>query len=383
MGALSGFKIIELTGLGPCPMAGMLLADMGAEVICIDRSTELPDLNQKDMSRRGKKSMVIDLKKPEGRELLLQLVAKADALIEGFRPGVTERLGIGPEECLAVNPKLVYGRMTGWGQTGPLALRAGHDINYISLNGALASVGPAGQKPVVPVNLVGDFGGGAMFLVTGVLAALLEAQKSGKGQVVDAAMVEGAANLMWMCHSYHAVNLWDMTKRGTNLLDGAAFFYDTYETADGRYVAIGAIEPQFFTALVEKAGLDPARFNLEDQMNEALWPELKAELAAVMRTKTRDQWCALLDGSDACFTPVLDAVEAPDHPHNQARHNYLEIDGYLQPAPAPRFSRTPSVVRHGLHQPGVDNDAVLAEFGFSAGDINALSEAGVIQKYQG
>lgn len=380
MGVLSGYRIIELTGLGPCPMAGMLLADMGAEVICIDRNVELDPLNKKDMSRRGKKSMVIDLKKPQGRELLLKLVKTADALIEGFRPGVMERLGLGPDVCQEVNPALVYGRMTGWGQTGPLAHTAGHDINYISLSGALHAVGPAGKKPVVPVNLIGDFGGGAMFLVTGVLGALLEAKGSGKGQVVDAAMVEGAANLMWMCHSYQAVNLWDLSQRGSNILDGGAFFYDTYETADGRYISVGPYEPQFFTLFVEKAGLDKFMFSLENQMNEKLWPVLKQELAAVIRQKTRDEWAAIFDGSDACVAPVLSALEAPNHPHNQARENYLEIDGYLQPAPAPRFSRTPSGVKHGLHEPGADNRTVLESLGFTAEEIDQLEQSEVVKR---
>lgn len=379
MGALSGYRIIELAGMGPCPMAGMLFADMGAEVICVDRSGEFNPLYAKDMSRRGKKSVVINLKNAEGRSALLKLVASADALIEGFRPGVTEQLGIGPDECFKVNPALVYGRMTGWGQTGPLAHTAGHDINYIALSGALHAIGVRDQKPVVPLNLVGDFGGGTMFLVTGVLAALLEAKNSGRGQVVDAAMVDGAANLMWMCHSFHAAGLWDFRQRGVNTLDGGAFFYDTYETADGKYVAVGAIEPQFFTTLVERAGLDPDIFTVRTQMDAARWPELKQELARVFKQKTRDQWCDLLEPSDACFAPVLSADEAPQHRHNQARQSYIVVDGYLQPAPAPRFSRTPSQVLHGLRQPGEDTRQVLCSLGLSDQEIQALRDQGAVR----
>jgi alpha-methylacyl-CoA racemase len=379
MGALSGYRIIELAAMGPCPMAGMLFADMGADVICVDRSGELNPMYAKDMSRRGKKSVIINLKNPEGRDALLKLVASADALIEGFRPGVAEQLGIGPDDCFKVNPALVYGRMTGWGQTGPLAHTAGHDINYIALSGALHAIGVRDQKPVVPLNLVGDFGGGTMFLVTGVLAALLEAKNSGKGQIVDAAMVDGAASLMWMCHSFHAVGLWDFSQRAVNILDGGAFFYDTYETADGKYVAVGAIEPQFFSTLVERAGLDPGVFAVKTQMDAARWPELKQELARIFKQKTRDQWCELLEHSDACFAPVLSAEEAPQHRHNQARHSYIEVDGYLQPAPAPRFSRTPSQVVHGLHQAGEDTRQVLSSLGMSDHEIQALRDRGAVR----
>ncbi|GAB3097296.1 CoA transferase [Aestuariicella hydrocarbonica] len=379
MGPLSGYRVIELAGLGPCPMAGMLLADMGAEVICIDRGGNLPPLYTEDMSRRGKKSIVVNLKSPQGRETLLQLIATADVLIEGFRPGVTEKLGIGPQDCHAVNPALVYGRMTGWGQTGPLAHNAGHDINYISITGALHAIGVKGQKPVVPLNLVGDFGGGTMFLVSGVLAALLEAKNSGKGQVVDAAMVDGAANLMWMCHSFHASNMWNFNERGVNMLDGGAFYYDTYETADGKYVAIGAIEPQFFTTLVEKGGLDPDIFNLHTQNDADQWDAKKAILAEVIKQKSRDEWCALLENTDACFSPVLTAHEAFDYPHNRERDAYIELDGYKQPAPAPRFSRTRSEVRHGQHPPGHDTRTVLEHLGLSGDAIQTLLEQGAVE----
>ncbi|MBL4826254.1 MAG: CoA transferase [Spongiibacteraceae bacterium] len=378
MGVLSGYRVIELAGMGPCPMAGMLLADMGAEVIVVDRGTQLDPLNAKDMSRRGKKSIVINLKSDEGRKIALDLVASADVLIEGFRPGVTEKLGIGPQECHAVNPSLVYGRMTGWGQTGPLAQQAGHDINYISLTGALHAVGRKDEKPVVPLNMVGDFGGGAMFLVSGVLGALLEVKNSGKGQVIDAAMIDGAANLMWMCHSFHAAGFWDFEQRESNMLDGGAFFYDTYETADGKYVAIGAIEPQFFARLVELGGLDETLFNPQSQADQSRWPVMKEALASCIKQKTRDQWSELLGNSDACLSPVLSALEAPQHPHNKARNTYIDLDGYKQPAPAPRFSRTPSEVKHGLHQPGDDSEQVLASLGLSASVIADLKVAGVV-----
>jgi alpha-methylacyl-CoA racemase len=379
MGVLSGYRIIELAGMGPCPMAGMLLADMGAEVIVVDRGPNNDPLYARDMSRRGKQSIVVNLKSSAGKETLLQLIASADVLIEGYRPGVTEKLGIGPEHCFAVNPALVYGRMTGWGQEGPLAQTAGHDINYISLNGALHAVGVDGQKPVVPVNLVGDFGGGTMFLVTGVLGALLEAKTSGKGQVVDAAMIDGAANLMWMCHSFNAANGWDFNKPGTNILDGGAFFYDTYVCADGKYVALGAIEPQFFQQFVDLSGVDAAIFNPQAQADQQRWPELKAELARVLAGKTRDQWADIFAGSDACLTPVLTAEEATSHPHNQQRGSYQEIDGYLQPAPAPRFSRTPSGVAHGKHEPGQDTRSVLKNLGLKDLAIQALLDQGAVK----
>lgn len=379
MSVLNGYRIIELAGIGPGPMAGMLLADMGAEVIVVDRGSDKNPLNAKDMSRRGKKSIVVNLKTEEGRATLLKLIASADALIEGYRPGVTEKLGIGPQDCFDVNPALVYGRMTGWGQEGPLAQTAGHDINYISLNGALHAVGVAGQKPVVPLNLVGDFGGGAMFLVTGVLGALLEARGSGKGQVVDAAMIDGAANLMWMCHSFSAAGVWDFTKTGTNILDGGAFFYDTYECADGKYVALGAIEPQFFTEFVRLSGVDSEVFSADAHWDKQRWPELKTELARVIAEKTRDEWAEIFIGSDACFTPVLTAEEATSHPHNQARDTYQEVDGYLQPAPAPRFSRTPSSVTHGKHEAGQDTESVLQQLGLSTEEIKVLFDQGAIQ----
>lgn len=378
MGVLSGYMVVELGGLGPCPMAGMLLADMGAEVIRVERSPRRDPMYNKDMSARGKKSIVLNIKTDEGREALLKLVENADVLLEGYRPGVAEKLGIGPDDCTARNPKLVYGRMTGWGQTGPLAQTAGHDMNYIALTGALHAIGRPGEKPAVPLNLIGDFGGGTMFLVAGVLGALLEAQGSNKGQVVDAAMVDGTANLMWMCHSFAASGHWDTSDRGVNLLDGGAFFYDTYETSDGKFIALGPIEPQFYAELVSRAGLDSETFCVEKQYDTSTWADNAAELTTLFKSKTREQWCDLLEGSDACFAPILSLDEAPEHPHNLARKAYVEVDGYQQPAPAPRFSRTPSQVAHGQHGPGTDTAEILTELGYSAEQINELKALGAV-----
>lgn len=379
MGVLSGYRVIEIAGLGPCPMAGMMLADMGAEVIVVDRGDNVDPLFAKDMSRRGKKSIILNLKSDEGKATLKKLIASADVLIEGFRAGVMEKLGIGPSDCHALNPALVYGRMTGWGQEGQLSQTSGHDINYISLTGALHAVGVPGQKPVVPVNLMGDFGGGTLFLVTGVLAALLEAKTSGQGQVVDAAMVDGAANLMWMCHSFHAAGYWDFDRPGTNLLDGGAFFYDTYECSDGKYVSVGAIEPQFFAEFVQLAGVDETLFSAKSQADHKRWPELKLELARVFKTKPRDEWSQIFAGSDACVSPVLTALEAPDHPHNLERKSYQQIDGFQQPSPAPRFSRTPSSIKHGMHAAGHDTHSVLGSLGLTDNDIQALVEQGAVK----
>lgn len=380
MGPLTGVTVIELAGLGPAPMAGMLLADMGAQVIRVERAVsgtrQKADL---DASLRGKKSIVLNLKNPGGREALLKLVESADVLIEGFRPGVTEKLGIGPEDCEARNPKLVYGRMTGWGQGGPLAQAAGHDINYISITGALYAVGPKDGKPVVPLNLFGDMGGGGMLLVNGILAALLEAGRSGKGQVVDAAMVDGAAQLMWMFHGFHASGNWDADARGSNMLDGGAHYYDSYETSDGKYISIGSVEPQFYAELVQRAGLDSAVFTAGSQNNQEKWPDFKQRITDVFLAKTRDEWCAIMEGTDVCFAPVLSFTEAPLHPHNQARDTYVEIDGYQQPSPAPRFSRTPSDVPHGQHSVGADTAEVLQAAGYSSQDVAALKKSGAAQ----
>lgn len=360
MGPLEGLKIIELSGIGPGPFCGMMLADMGADVVCIDRAAK-PMLNPAtDCTRRGKRSIMLDLKVVEGRNIFLALVEKADALLEGFRPGVMERLGLGPEDCMARNQRLVYGRMTGWGQTGPLSQAAGHDINYISLTGALHAIGRKGETPVPPLNLVGDFGGGGMFLAYGMVCALLEAQKSGTGQVIDAAMTDGSALLMTMIHSFAEQGMWS-PQRESNLLDGGAHFYGVYETLDGKYISIGPIEPQFYALLLEKAGLDEDEFR--EQNDAAQWPELKRKLETVFKTRSRDEWCELMEGSEACFAPVLDIHEAPQHPHNRARQTYITVDGMAQPAPAPRFSRTIPEVAFAPHEPGADTEVLLKEWG--------------------
>lgn len=374
MGPLAGYRIIELAGIGPGPFCGMMLSDMGAEVIRVERpapGAKAP----KDVLVRNRRSIAVDLKKPEGVEAVLRLCEGADALFEGFRPGVTERLGLGPEDCMGRNPRLVYGRMTGWGQDGPMAQAAGHDINYIGLSGALHAIGRAGERPVPPLNLVGDFGGGGMLMAFGLVCGLLEAQRSGKGQVVDAAMVDGAASLMAMFFSFAAQGGFT-DQRGTNLLDGGAHFYDSYETKDGKYVCLGSIEPQFYAQLIEKAGLDPATF--APQLDRARWPELKEKLAEVMRTRTRDEWCTLMEGTDVCFAPVLSIFEAPEHPHNRARGTFLEVEGIAQPAPAPRFSRTVPEVRGAAPAPGADSEDVLRSFGFSEAEIDSLRESGAV-----
>jgi alpha-methylacyl-CoA racemase len=347
-GPLSGLKIVEMVGIGPGPFCAMVLADLGAEVLRIDRPRApgggatahvLPPDPRFDLMARGRSTLAIDLKQPGAIDDLLAVVARADALLEGFRPGTMERLGLGPDVCLARNPRLVYGRMTGWGQHGPLAQAAGHDINYIALSGALHAIGPRDAKPTVPLNYVGDFGGGAMLLAVGMLAALLETKGSGKGQVVDAAMTDGSALLSTMMYGF-AANGWWSNERGANMLDGGAHFYDTYRCADGKHVAIGAIEPQFYATLRDRCGLDDPVFDA--QMDAAAWPALKERLTALFATRTRDAWCALLEGSDACFAPVLDWDEAPHHPHNIARGTFVTVDGVVQPAPAPRFDRTPA-----------------------------------------
>ncbi len=376
MGPLNGYTVIELSGIGPAPMGGMILADMGAEVIRIERAGAWNPLKSSDISFRGKKSVVVNLKESEGVETLLRMVENADVLIDPYRPGVCEKLGVGPDECLQRNPKLIFARMTGWGQEGPLAKAAGHDINYIAITGALYATGRKGAKPVPPLNLVGDMGGGGMLLVNGVLAALLEAHNSGKGQVIDVAMVDGAAQLMWMFHGFQAAGGWDETQRESNMLDGAAHFYDTYECADGEYISIGSIEPRFYALLIEKAELDPAEF--ADQHNRALWPQLTARLDEIFKTKTQAQWCEIMAGTDVCFAPVLNFMDAPKHPANVARNTYIEVDGITQPAPAPRFSRTPAEVSHGIRELGADTDATLTAMGFATQEIAAMREAGVI-----
>ena len=373
-GPLSGIKIIEFAGIGPGPFCGMLFADMGADVVRIDRKGTKGG-SKTDIASRGKRSVALDLKNPAAIEAVLKLLESADALIEGFRPGVMERLGLGPDVVMKRNPKIVYGRMTGWGQTGPLAQAAGHDLNYIAITGAVGSMGRPGEKPPIPLNLVGDFGGGALYLAMGVCAALVESGRSGKGQVIDVAMSDGAASLMTMFYGLRASGLWS-DKRYDNLLDGGAHFYDTYETKDGQYVSIGSIEPQFYALLREKAGLTDADFDA--QHDKSKWPALKAKVAAAIKTKTRDEWDALMLATDVCYAPVLTLDEAPKHAHNVARETFLTIDGVVQPAPAPRFSRTASKVRGPAPQIGADNDSALSDWGFSAEAVASLKQSGAI-----
>ncbi len=375
MGPLHGVKIVEFAGIGPGPFSCMLLSDMGAEVIRIDRKGGAGRGSKYDITSRGRRSVALDLKKKESVETVLKLIEKADAIIEGFRPGVMERLGLGPDIALKRNPKLVYGRMTGWGQFGPLAQAAGHDINYIALTGALHAIGRKGERPVPPLNLVGDFGGGALYLVVGVLAALFEAQRSGKGQVVDCAMTDGAASLMAMFFGMRASGVWTDT-HGDNLLDGGAHFYDTYETSDGNWISIGSIEPQFYALLLEKTGIKDAEF--EAQMDRSKWPSLKDKIAKVIKTKTREQWNALMEGTDVCYAPVLSIPEAGKHPHNVARKTIIEIEGVPQPAPAPRFSRTESKIQGIAPSIGQHTEQALKDWGFSASDLDALKKVEAI-----
>ncbi|MFM8268173.1 MAG: CaiB/BaiF CoA transferase family protein [Ilumatobacteraceae bacterium] len=382
-GPLAGYRIVEIAGIGPGPFAGMLLADMGAEVVRVERTqavrSPLPEGAHFDVMLRGRRNVAIDLKHPDGLAVLLDLVGRADGLIEGFRPGVMERLGAGPEVCLARNPRLVYGRMTGWGQDGPYASAAGHDINYIALAGALAHIGRAGDPPVPPLNLVGDFGGGGMFLAFGTVCALLEAQRTGLGQVVDAAMVDGSAVLMSMFWSFRNAGLHDEHARGTNLLDTGAHFYEVFECADGAYVSIGSIEPQFYAELLRLTGLaDDVEFAA--QMDRAAWPRLKERLAAVFRTRTRDEWCAVMEGTDVCFAPVLTMSEAARHPHNLERRTFIEVAGALQPAPAPRLSRTPAEVTRPPAHAGADTLSVLAEWGISDDRVAELVASGAVRQ---
>jgi alpha-methylacyl-CoA racemase len=380
-GPLAGYRIIEIAGIGPGPFAAMLLADMGAEVVRVERAQSVrgpaPDTPAGDVLLRGRRNIAIDLKHPDGVATLLDLVAGADALIEGFRPGVMERLGVGPEQCLARNPKLIFGRMTGWGQEGPYALAAGHDINYIALAGALAHIGRAGEAPVPPLNLVGDFGGGGMFLAFGVVCGLLEAQKSGQGQVVDAAMVDGAAVLMTMFWSFRKA-AWDETQRGVNLLDTGSHFYDVYECADGEYISLGSIEPQFYAELLARTGLseDP---EFARQMDRDSWPKLKARLAEVFATRTRAEWCADMEGTDVCFAPVLRMAEAAVHPHNVHRQTIVNAGGVDQPAPAPRFSRTSPELGLLPAHPGQHTRAILADWGLGTERIEALVLSGAVK----
>lgn len=380
MGPLAGFKIVEMGGIGPGPMCALLLADMGADVIRIDRMADTglgvhtdPKFN---LLMRGRRSVAVDSKSPEGRDLILSLIKQADGLIEGFRPGVMERLGLGPDAVFEANPKIAFGRMTGWGQDGPMAPAAGHDLNYIALSGALHAMGRKGSMPTPPLNLVGDFGGGALYLAMGMLAAMLEAGKSGKGQVVDVSMVDGAASLMTTFFGLKAAGRWS-DERGTNILDSGAHFYDVYETKDGKYVSIGSIETKFYAELLRLTGLEGE--DLPAQMDESAWPKLRERFAEVFIAKTRDEWCDIMEGTDVCFAPVLSMDEAAKHPHNIARETFVDIDGVVQPAPAPKFSRTKSEIQGAPCSPGQHTDEALGSWGVSEDTISSLKEANVIK----
>lgn len=373
-GPLSGFTVVEMAGIGPGPFCAMMLADMGADVIRIDRLTPGFLGGGGTVIDRGRRTIALDLKQPGAADIVLRLLDKADALLEGFRPGVMERLGLGPDECLARNPRLVYGRMTGWGQDGPLAQSAGHDLNYIAITGALHAMGHAELPPAPPLHLVGDMGGGAMMLAFGVLCGLLEAGRTGRGQVVDAAICDGASLLASAYHDKLQDGGW-VNQRQSNMLDGGAHFYGCYTCADGKYVSIGAIEPQFYRLLLERCGIDDPDF--QQQWDRAQWPQLRAKLAGIIAGKTREQWCLLLEGTDACFAPVLDFEEAPRHPHHQARGSFVESGGTLCPAPAPRLSRTPGQAR-AVPTPGEHTEELLTELGLAQTEIQALRERGAI-----
>jgi alpha-methylacyl-CoA racemase len=375
MGPLAGIRVLEFEAIGPAPFAGMVLADMGADVLVIDRpaATDLGLTRERrhDVMMRGKRSVTLDLKKESAKEIALELAARADVLIEGLRPGVMERLGLGPDDVFKRNPKLVYGRMTGWGQSGPLAPRAGHDIDYIALSGVLHAFGRKGEPPVPPLNLVGDFGGGGMLLAFGVACALIEARRSGKGQVIDAAMVEGASLLAAMFSGFLENNLWS-EERGVNTLDTGAPWYEVYETKDGKFVAVGAIEERFFQELISRLSLD-----VKDQHDRSSWPQMKALFARTFKSKTRDEWCKVFEGSDACFAPVLSFSESRKDAHNRARKSFISVAGVEQPAPAPRFSRTPPEVRRAPPERGQGGREALADWGFDASSIERLQSRGL------
>ncbi|WP_370484759.1 CaiB/BaiF CoA transferase family protein [Mycobacterium sp. pUA109] len=376
-GPLAGIRVIELVGMGPGPFAAMLLGDLGADVLCVDRpggpeGAISPEL---DPTRRNRRSVCVDLKRPNADELILRLVESTDALIDVFRPGVAERLGIGPDECLARNPRLVYGRMTGWGQGGPLAADAGHDINYVAVSGSLDLIGRRGEAPVPPLNLLGDYAGGGMLLTIGVLAALANASRSGRGQVVDAAMVDGASLLTTYIHGLRAVGAWQ-DRRGMNLIDTGAPFYNVYQTADGKHVAVGALEARFYRNLLNRLGIDDV--DPADQMDQTTWPAMTIRLAEIFRSRTRDEWCALFEGADACVTPVLALGEVASHPHHRHRGSFTQVDGVLQPAPAPRFSQTPTSIRRPPPRRGQHTDEVLLDWGLQAEEIVAARRQGVI-----
>ena len=379
MGPLSGKRIVEIAGIGPGPFCAMLLADLGAEVVRVDRASAVPDIMPDspnlDLLNRGRRSVGVNLKTPEGIETVLKLVQESDALIEGFRPGVAERLGIGPEECLARNPKLIYGRMTGWGQEGTYSSMAGHDINYIALSGVLGMIGREGGKPIPPVNLVGDFGGGGMLLALGICAALVETAKSEKGQIIDAAMTDGSALLSTMMHSFKAMGMWG--DRGTNLLDTGAPFYDVFECADGEFISLGSIEPQFYSELLRITEIDQSEN--PKQMDRARWAEMKSKIGDAIKGKTRSEWEELMEGTDVCFAPVLSMDEAYEHPHNKQRNTFIEIAGVMQPAPAPRFSRTPASVSSPPPHAGQHTEEVLAGLGLTKDEILMLREQNIIK----
>lgn len=372
-GPLSGLKIVEFAGIGPGPFCGMLLSDLGADVVRVDRKGA-GRASPADVTSRGRRSVALDLKSPDAIEAVLKLLESADGLIEGFRPGVMERLGLGPDVVLKRNPKLVFGRMTGWGQFGPYAKAAGHDMNYIAITGALHAIGTT-DKPVPPLNLVGDFGGGALYLAFGLMAGIISARETGKGQVIDCAMSDGAASLMAMFYGFKGAGIWKDERR-SNLLDGGAHFYDTYQCSDGKWISIGSIEPQFYALLLEKTGITDPQF--ANQMSRDEWPELKAKLAAVLAKKTQAEWCAIMDATDICFAPVLDLEDAPKHPHNVARETFVTIEGVVQPAPAPRFSATPGAIQGPPPKIGAHNDEALSQWGFSAAEIDALKASGAL-----
>jgi alpha-methylacyl-CoA racemase len=379
MGALNGVKVVEMAGIGPAPFCGMLLADMGADVLRIDRLVAsdigIPVPPKFDLVNRNKRSVALDLKSNDGRVALLRLIADADILIEGFRPGVMERLGLGPEVCLERNASLVFGRMTGWGQTGPLSHSASHDINYIALSGALHAIGRAQSHPVIPLNLIGDFGGGSLYLAMGVLAAYISAQATGVGQVVDAAVTDGVANLLTMHYGLRQAGVWSL-ERGSNLTDGGAPFYDVYETQDGLFVSVGAVEGKFFATLLNRLGIADEKLPRQDDREG--WAVIRGRLTDIFKGRTRAEWCAILEGTDACFAPVLDMDECVNHPHHLARKAHVEFDGVTHPSPAPRFSATPSSIRTGPPALGEDTKGVLAEWGFSTDEIESLQRSGAI-----
>ncbi|MFT6311029.1 MAG: alpha-methylacyl-CoA racemase [Porticoccus sp.] len=381
MGPLKGIRVIEMAGIGPGPFAGMLLADLGAEVIRIDRSKAGMTTNggPVDVMNRGKKSISVDLKNPAGVEVVLKLVATADALIEGYRPGVMEKLGLGPDVCIARNKRLVFGRMTGWGQTGPLAHTAGHDINYIAITGALDSIGTKESGPVVPLNLLGDFGGGSMYLIMGLLAGIIEAKNSGKGQAIDVAITDGVISLMSFMHGFKAMGMWE-SGRNINMLDGTAHYYDTYKCSDGEWISIGSIEPQFYALLEEKLGIDLQSSDVMVQYDKTRWPGLKEQITKVILSKPSDYWCEQMEGTDVCFAPVVSLQDSPAHPHNEQRQSYVEIEGVTQSAPAPRFSRTVSEIGNVAVVNGANTDEILASLGLDEEAIAQLNESGAVKR---